>query len=372
MLAPTGTIAFMMDCDTTGVEPDIALVKYKKLVGGGMLKIVNRTVPMALAQARLHRAADRERSSTTSTSTRRSRTRRPCAPSTSRCSTARSAPVNGTRVDPLDGPRPHDGRGAAVPVRRDQQDREPARADATVDDIEARLHRGLAPRAEGARRVPRRQQAHAAAQRGQGRAKGAKVAHRRGAPRGPPKLPDERRSLTHKFSIAGHEGYLTVGLYDDGSRARSSSSMAKEGSTVSGPHGHDRDDDVDRAPVRRPARRRSSTSSATRASSRRASRTTARSRSPSRSWTTCSAGSVTASSRKPALADEQDAGPEDGRPRRDRGGSGTALGRDRARRTRIREPRGRARLQRVRLDHGTQRRLLQVPELRRDERLLLS
>ena len=48
MLAPTGTIGFMMDCDTTGVEPDIALVKYKKLVGGGLMKIVNHTVPMAL------------------------------------------------------------------------------------------------------------------------------------------------------------------------------------------------------------------------------------------------------------------------------------------------------------------------------------
>ena len=49
VLAPTGTIGFMMDCDTTGVEPDIALVKYKKLVGGGLMKIVNQTVPMALA-----------------------------------------------------------------------------------------------------------------------------------------------------------------------------------------------------------------------------------------------------------------------------------------------------------------------------------
>ena len=48
VLAPTGTIAFMMDCDTTGIEPDIALVKYKKLVGGGLLKIVNNTVPAAL------------------------------------------------------------------------------------------------------------------------------------------------------------------------------------------------------------------------------------------------------------------------------------------------------------------------------------
>src|SRR6185503_6989341 len=48
VIAPTGTIAFMMDCDTTGIEPDIALIKYKKLVGGGMLKIVNQTLPLAL------------------------------------------------------------------------------------------------------------------------------------------------------------------------------------------------------------------------------------------------------------------------------------------------------------------------------------
>ena len=48
VLAPTGTISFLMDCDTTGIEPDIALVKYKQLAGGGMLKIVNQTVPLAL------------------------------------------------------------------------------------------------------------------------------------------------------------------------------------------------------------------------------------------------------------------------------------------------------------------------------------
>ena len=72
VLAPTGTIGFMMDCDTTGVEPDIALVKYKKLVGGGMMKIVNNTVPMALEKLgytrragqghhRLHRRARDDR-----------------------------------------------------------------------------------------------------------------------------------------------------------------------------------------------------------------------------------------------------------------------------------------------------------------------
>ena len=66
MLAPTGTIGFMMDCDTTGIEPDIALIKYKKLVGGGMLKIVNNTVPLALAKLGYSRTRARP-SSLTST-----------------------------------------------------------------------------------------------------------------------------------------------------------------------------------------------------------------------------------------------------------------------------------------------------------------
>ena len=67
MLAPTGTIGFMMDCDTTGIEPDIALVKYKKLVGGGVMKIVNQSVPGRPAQARLHARARSRTSSSTST-----------------------------------------------------------------------------------------------------------------------------------------------------------------------------------------------------------------------------------------------------------------------------------------------------------------
>ena len=75
VLAPTGTIAFMMDCDTTGIEPDIALIKYKKLVGEGFLKIVNKTVPAALREARLHAGRRSRRSSSTSTSARPSRAR---------------------------------------------------------------------------------------------------------------------------------------------------------------------------------------------------------------------------------------------------------------------------------------------------------
>ena len=73
VLAPTGTISFMMDCDTTGIEPDIALVKYKQLAGGGMLKIVNHTVPLALQDAGLRSSRRSTRSWPTSTSTTRSK-----------------------------------------------------------------------------------------------------------------------------------------------------------------------------------------------------------------------------------------------------------------------------------------------------------
>ena len=59
LLAPTGTIGLMMDCDTTGIEPDLALVKFKKLVGGGSMQIVNQTIPRALRQLRLPAGADR-------------------------------------------------------------------------------------------------------------------------------------------------------------------------------------------------------------------------------------------------------------------------------------------------------------------------
>ena len=76
MLAPTGTIGFMMDCDTTGIEPDIALVKYKKLVGGGMIKIVNQSVPQALRKLGYSAAAGRGDRPLHRRAARRSRARR--------------------------------------------------------------------------------------------------------------------------------------------------------------------------------------------------------------------------------------------------------------------------------------------------------
>ena len=91
VLAPTGTIGLMMDCDTTGIEPDLALVKFKKLVGGGSMQIVNQTVPRALRQARLPGGAGRGDRRVHRRARARRRRARACAASTTRCSTARWA-----------------------------------------------------------------------------------------------------------------------------------------------------------------------------------------------------------------------------------------------------------------------------------------
>ncbi len=98
VLAPTGTIGFMMDCDTTGIEPDLALVKHKKLVGGGVIKIVNNTVPQALMKLGYSPEAGRQDRDSTSTATAPSRARRDSSPSTCRYSIARWPPTAAARL----------------------------------------------------------------------------------------------------------------------------------------------------------------------------------------------------------------------------------------------------------------------------------
>ena len=145
VLAPTGTISFLMDCDTTGIEPDIALVKYKLLAGGGMLKIVNQTVKPALEKLGYnseeieHIIAHIDRFDTIEDRPARSQTARPIgrpairSRSISRFLIAPSSRTKANAVS-LHGASADDGGGAAVPERRDFENGEHA-GNATVDDI---------------------------------------------------------------------------------------------------------------------------------------------------------------------------------------------------------------------------------------------
>jgi ribonucleoside-diphosphate reductase alpha chain len=228
VLAPTGTIAFMMDCDTTGVEPDIALVKYKKLVGGGLLKIVNQTVPMALRelgyseeQVKAIEAWVDEKETIEGAPELRDE-HLPVFDCAFRAS-------NGTRsidwmghVRMMGAVQPFLSGAISKTVNLPE--------DASVEDVAQAYVEGwrlglkaLAVYRDGSKRT---QPLNAGQDAGNGVAELPKPVRR--------KLPDERSAVTHKFSIAGHEGYLTVGLYDDHQPGEIFLRMAKEGSTVSG------------------------------------------------------------------------------------------------------------------------------------------
>ena len=246
VLAPTGTIGFMMDCDTTGVEPDIALVKYKKLVGGGLMKIVNQTVPMALGKlgytqpevdAIVHYIDEHEtiegapflkdehlpvfdcafKPSKGERSIHYMGHIRMMGATQPFISGAISKTVNVPReatVEDIEKAYIEAWRlGAkAVSIYRDGSKRtQPLNTSkAGVADT-----RNAAGAAEGIREVVKEV---------------VKVVERPTRR----KLPDERQSITHKFDIAGHEGYITVGLFDDGMPGEIFLTMAKEGSTISG------------------------------------------------------------------------------------------------------------------------------------------
>jgi ribonucleoside-diphosphate reductase alpha chain len=245
VLAPTGTIGFMMDCDTTGVEPDLALVKYKKLVGGGMIKIVNQTVPTALFKLGYdHDQANAIVSYIDATGTIEG------APHVKDehlavfdCS---FKPAKGTRsiaymghLRMMAAAQPFISGAISKTVNLPEN--------ASVEDImEAYLQawklglKAVAVYRDGCKKS---QPLSAAGTKTANSSKeDARVA---AAPRedenlnAPPravrhKLQEERASITHKFNIGGHEGYITVGLYPDGEPGELFITMAKEGSTVSG------------------------------------------------------------------------------------------------------------------------------------------
>ncbi len=247
VLAPTGTIGFMMDCDTTGVEPDIALVKYKKLVGGGMMKIVNNTVPMALKK--LGYTASQIDDIVKFIDEQETIEGAPHL-------MERDLPVFDCAFKAQKGERSIHYMGHIKMMGATQPFISGAISktvnvpkDATVEDIEQayleswRLGaKAVSIYRDGSKRTQPLNTSKAAIE-----AKGvitsestadavkaavaAALAQRAPARR---KLPDERQAITHKFDISGHEGYITVGLFEDGMPGEIFLVMAKEGSTISG------------------------------------------------------------------------------------------------------------------------------------------
>ena len=247
VLAPTGTIGFMMDCDTTGVEPDIALVKYKKLVGGGLMKIVNGTVPVALKrlgytgpeiEAIVHYIDEHETIEGAPFLKEEHLAVFDCAFKPSKGE--RSIHYMG-HIRMMGATQPFISGAISKTVNVPRE--------ASVEEIEKayveswRLGaKAISIYRDGSKRTQplNTSKASVADTRSAGVGAGPDVREvvkevvkivERPTRR---KLPDERPSITHKFDIAGHEGYITVGLFEDGQPGEIFLTMAKEGSTISG------------------------------------------------------------------------------------------------------------------------------------------
>ncbi|HZC45913.1 MAG TPA: vitamin B12-dependent ribonucleotide reductase, partial [Candidatus Acidoferrum sp.] len=236
VIAPTGTIAFMMDCDTTGIEPDIALIKYKKLVGGGMLKIVNGTVPRALKRLGYDSKEVQE-----------------IVEYLDENETIEGAPqladahlaVFDCAFKPRAGARTihYNGHikmmGAVQPFISGAISKTiNMPAEATVDEVaEAYVTawklglKAVAIYRDGSKRTQPLNTGRKDIEKAVEAVATIAAADDRMQRR---KLPDERKSITHKFDIAGHEGYITVGMYEDGTPGEIFVTMSKQGSTISG------------------------------------------------------------------------------------------------------------------------------------------
>ena len=243
VLAPTGTIGFMMDCDTTGIEPDLALVKYKKLVGGGLIKIVNNTVPQALT--RLGYTAEQtsdivayiDKNSTVEGAPAFRLEHLPVFDCSLALAGGRSITWTG-HVKMMAAAQPFLSGAISKTINMPEE--------STIDDItnaymeswklglkavaiyrdnskksqplnagkDAKKDDKATMAAVSAAVEPVQRELFARAQR--------------------EKMPAERASVTHKFSVGGHEGYITVGLYEDNRPGEVFIKMSKEGSTLSG------------------------------------------------------------------------------------------------------------------------------------------
>jgi ribonucleoside-diphosphate reductase alpha chain len=245
VLAPTGTIGFMMDCDTTGIEPDLALVKYKKLVGGGLIKIVNNTVPQALMKLGY---TPEQSSEIVSYIDKNGKIEG--APYLKE----EHLPVFDCSLAPQGGGRSISWTGHVKMMAAAQPFLSGAISktinmpeESTVEGI---LNAYMESWKLGLKAVAiyrdnsKRSQPLSAAKDAKQDEKKARVAPATGAAEPMQrelfaraqreKMPYERASVTHKFSVSGHEGYITVGMYGDGRPGEVFIKMAKEGSTLSG------------------------------------------------------------------------------------------------------------------------------------------
>ncbi len=239
VIAPTGTIGFMMDCDTTGIEPDLALVKYKKLVGGGVIKIVNNTVPQALI--RLGYNPEQVEQIVSHIDATGAIEGAPfLKPEHLPVFDCSLRPQNGSRfirhmghVRMMGAVQSFISGAISKTINMPEESTVEDIVDAYIESWRLGL-KAVAIYRDGSKRVQ---------PLSSGDGKSAKSAAVAGSSSGPEKivyrpqrrkLPDERQSITHKFSIAGHEGYITVGLYDDGTPGELFITMAKAGSTISG------------------------------------------------------------------------------------------------------------------------------------------
>src|SRR5579859_6260073 len=240
VLAPTGTIGFMMDCDTTGIEPDLALVKLKKLVGGGVIKIVNNTVPQALM--RLGYTPEQSSEIVSHIDKNGTIEGAPYLKS-------EHLPVFDCSLAPLGGGRSINWTGHVKMMAAAQPFISGAISktinmpeESTIEDISNAYIEswklGLKAVAIYRDNSKRSQPLSAAGQKKDEKKTEAAVTEpiqrELFARAQREKMPVERASVTHKFSVGGHEGYITVGMYGDGRPGEVFIKMAKEGSTLSG------------------------------------------------------------------------------------------------------------------------------------------
>ena len=236
VLAPTGTIGFMMDCDTTGVEPEIALVKYKKLVGGGMLKIVNQTVSEALVRLGYSRDEVKaiieylDLNDTIEGAPGLKEEHLPVFDCAFRAAAGTRSIHYSGHIRMMAAVQPFLSGAISKTVNLPPDATAEEIANTYVEAWKLGL-KAIAIYRDGCKRTQPLNTTLKGLSGELAMVPGAELAgvtpHRR-------HLPDERHSLTHKFSIAGHEGYITVGMYEDGSPGEIFLVMAKEGSVVSG------------------------------------------------------------------------------------------------------------------------------------------